>query len=132
MHKSSTVLGTLAAVFGLCATANAQCVPVLGSAGQAQTFCSDFRPLRVASAVLNGSALIWSPSSAALVLLPVYGRLRVVGRTIPMEAVIGRRILPVGRSPERVVYNNPESFPGIVDPGTVLMRLPPAPPRRDP
>ena len=83
----------------------------------------DAEPLYIASAVLGGPPLIWSPTAAALVP-PPYGSYRLPGRTIPIEAVIGRRVLPILITPPSVGYNNPTSAYGVVDPEIVLMRIP--------
>ncbi len=124
MRKSIIAVSALIGVSGFAAAARAQCVPVLGEAGQAETLCGDFRPLRIASAVLGDPPLIWSASRAALVPVPADGRARLVGSSIPLDVLIGRRVAGIGRPPERVVYNNPASLPGSVDPGLVMMRLP--------
>ena len=126
MHRTTILLGTLVTLFGAWTSAQAQCVPVRGPTGEVGTVCGDFRPLRLASAALGNPPLIWSSSRAELVPPPAYGWPRAVGRTIPIEAVIGRRVLPVTRLLQSVVYNNPESFPGAVEPGIVLMPLRPA------
>ena len=87
----------------------------------------DSYPLRMAPAVLGGPPLIWSAEDATLVP-PPYGSYQVFGRTVPIEKVIGRRVLPIETSlPGGIAYNNPASAPGVVDPEVVLMRLPPAP-----
>ncbi len=124
MRKSTLLLSAAIGMCGFVASANAQCVPVLGAAGLAETICGDFRPLRIAPAVLGDPALIWSASGAELVPVPADGRARLVGPTIPLDVLIGRKVVGIGRPPERVVYNNPASLPGSVDPGLVLMRLP--------
>lgn len=124
MRKSIVLLSALVGACGFGATAKAQCVPVVGSDGRPETLCRDFRPLRIASAVLGDPVLIWSASRAALVPVPEDGRVRLVGSSIPLDVLIGRRVVGVGRPPEPVVYNNPSSLPGSVDAGLVLMRLP--------
>lgn len=87
----------------------------------------DTRPLRMAPVVLGGPPLIWS-SEAGRLVPPPYGSYEVFAGTIPMETVIGRRILPVETSPPGgVAYNSPTSAPGVVEPEVVLVRLPPAP-----
>lgn len=124
MRKSIILLSALIGACGFAATASAQCVSVMGSESRPATLCRDFRPLRIASAVLGDPALIWSASQATLVPVPEDGRVRLVGSSIPLDVLIGRRVVGVGRPPEPVVYNNPSSLPGSVDPGLVLMRLP--------
>lgn len=124
MRKSIILLSAFLGACGFAASAHAQCVPVMGSDGRPETLCRDFRPLRIAPAVLGDPALIWSASRAALVPVPEDGRARLVGPSIPIDVLIGRRVVGIGRPPEPVVYNNPASLPGSVDPGLVLMRLP--------
>lgn len=124
MRKSIILLSALVGVWGFGASARAQCVPVLGADGGPETLCRDFRPLRIAPAVLGDPVLVWSASRAALLPVPDDGRVRSVGSSIPLDVLIGRRVVGIGRPPEPLVYNNPSSLPGSVDPGLVLVRLP--------
>ena len=80
MRKSTLLLSAAIAICGFVASAHAQCAPVLGAAGQPETICGDFRPLRIAPAVLGDPTLDLVGQQAALVPVPADGRARLLDR----------------------------------------------------
>lgn len=124
MRKRLIRVLAAAAVCGFGFSAHAQCVPVLSATGHAETVCGDFRPLRISPVVLGDPALIRSAAYGDLVPVPADGGARLVGQMIPLDVLIGRRVVGLGRAPEPVLYNNPSSLPGSVDPYVALMPLP--------
>lgn len=89
--------------------------------------CAARPPIRLAPAAEHGIPLIWSARLGRLVA-PRRGVPVVLDRTVPIELVVGRQVLPFGYPPRAVSYNAPDSFAGAVDPGLTLMSL--LPPRR--
>ena len=108
-------------------------LPLAGTLAQdgprcrADPSCGGDYPLRVAVAAVPGTPLTWSPARADLEPPPI-GRAPILfGRTIPLGELIGRRVRPLGRLPEPVMFNKPMAELGPNDPGLVLMPIGPAP-----
>lgn len=98
------------------------------SASADEAGCRQPTDLHVSSAVLGTPPLVWSPVEGNLVPPPAGTAGWGMGRTIPLDRIIGRKIASVGAPVQAVSYNTPTSDPGAIDPGTVLMPL--LPPKR--
>ena len=89
--------------------------------------CPREYPLRLGTATSPGVPLVWSATQGRLVPPPVRQEPIVLGRTIPLGEIIGRKVHPLGRLPEPVIYNKPPTEPDSGDPSFVLMSLGPVP-----
>lgn len=119
MRKTLAFIGAATILVGVAPALHAQCLPPACLPGP--------EVVRLSPAVEDGVPLVWSSARATLVPAPSYGLPVLLGRSVPLGGLIGRRILPVGAVPRAVNYNAPGRFPSRVDPGLVLMRL--LPPR---
>ena len=89
--------------------------------------CPGEYPLRIGTATDPGQPLVWSTTRGRLVRPPVRHEPILLGRTIPLGEIIGRKVHPIGRLPEPVIYNKPLADLDPGDPSLVLMSLGPIP-----
>ncbi len=120
MRKTLVFIGAATLLVGTVPALHAQCLPPACLPGP--------DVVRLSPAIEDGVPLVWSPAKGRLVPAPSHGLPVVLGYSVPLDGLIGRRVLPVGALPREVNYNAPDRVPSRVDPGLVLMRL--LPPHR--
>lgn len=104
-------------LLGSVATAGAQCL----SGSVEESGCEVPTALHLSSAILGGPPLIWSSSRGKLVPPPPGVVGWGMGQSVPLAEIIGLKIAPVGGLPQRLSYNDPNSFPGASDSRIVLV-----------